>query len=124
MVAMVMVVMVMAVPVAAAMDRAMVMMMAAVLARRDDRGHGAERRDRGCGRSGIVVAVVVTAASIGGQSRSSHSDRGRGSNSDCAACHDTHCGVLAHVVSSLETNIDLIKIDRRDSGAANYVFAI
>jgi hypothetical protein len=123
MVAMVMVVMVMAVPVAAAMDRAM-MMMAAVLARRDDRGHGAERRDRGCGRSGIVVAVVVTAASIGGQSRSSHSDRGRGSNSDCAACHDTHCGVLAHVVSSLETNIDLIKTDRRDSGAANYVFAI
>jgi hypothetical protein len=100
MVAMVLVVMmmVMAVPVAAVMDHAMVMMMAAMLARRDDRGHGAERRDRGCGRSGIIVAVIVTAAGTGRQGRSSHSNRGRGSNSDCAAHHDTHCGVLADVV--------------------------
>jgi hypothetical protein len=113
----------MAVPMAAVMNHAVTVVMMAMSARRDDRGHRTERRDRSSGRSSIIVAVIV-AAGIGRQGRRSHCNRGRGSNSDCAARHDTHCGVLAHVVPSLETNIDLIKTDRRDRGAANYVFAM
>jgi hypothetical protein len=113
-----------AVPVAAVADHAMVLMMAAVLARRDDGGHRAERRDHGRGSRRVIVAVIVSAAGAGRQGRGSQCNRGRSSNGDCAAGHNTHFGFLAHVVPSLGSNVDLIKIDRRDSGAANYVFAM
>jgi hypothetical protein len=118
----------MAVPVAIVMvDHAMVMVVAAVLARRDDRGHGAERRDEGSGGCGVVVVtVVVTATGARRHGHGSQCNRGRGSNCDRAAGQYTHfrfprsCCPLTH----WGINVDLIKIDRRDNGEANYVFAM
>jgi hypothetical protein len=81
---------VMAIPMAAVMDHAVVVVMPAVLARCDDRGHGAEHADDGGSRRCVIVAVVVSAGGAGGQRRSSQCNRGRSSNSDCAAGHNTH----------------------------------
>jgi hypothetical protein len=102
----------------------MVTVGAAVLVRRDDGGHRAEDADHGSGGRGVVVAVIVSAAGARRDGNGSQCNRGRSSNSDCAAGHNTHFGFLAHVVPSLGINVDLIKIDRRDNGAANYVFAM
>jgi hypothetical protein len=63
---------------------------AALLARRDDGGHRAEHRDHGGGGSRVIVAVIVATAGAGRQGRSSQCNRGRSSNSDCAAGHNTH----------------------------------
>ena len=118
-------VVVMAVPVATVMDHAVVVpVVPAVLARRDDRGHGAEHADGGGSGRCVVVAVIVAAAGTGGQRSSSQCNRGRSSNSDCAAGHNTHFDLSSHVVPSLGINIDLIKMLRRISGTANYVFAM
>ena len=117
-------VVVMALPVAAVMDHAMVVVIPAVLARRDDRGHGAERADDGGSRRCIVVAVVVSAAGAGRQSGGSQCNRGRSSNGDCAAGHNTHFDLSSRVVPTLGINVDLIRMLRRMSGAPNYVFAM
>jgi hypothetical protein len=84
------VVMAVPIPMATVMDHAVVVVMPAVLARRDDRGHGAEHADHGSSRRCVVVAVVVSAAGAGRQRSSSQCNRGRSSNSDCAAGHNTH----------------------------------
>jgi len=90
MMAMVVMAVPMTVPMAAVMDHAVVVVIPAVLARRDDRGHGAEHADDGGSRRCVVVAVVVSAAGAGRQRSSSQCNRGRSSNSDCAAGHNTH----------------------------------
>ena len=87
------VMMAMTVPMATVMDHAVVVVIPAVLARRDDRGHGAEHANDGGSRRGvvvIVVAVVVSAAGTRRQRSGSQCNRGRSSNSDCAAGHNTH----------------------------------
>jgi len=84
------VMMAMTVPMATVMDHAVVVVIPAVLARRDDRGHGAEHADHDGSRRCVVVAVVVSAAGTRGQRSSSQCNRGRSSNSDCAAGHNTH----------------------------------
>jgi hypothetical protein len=90
--------MMMAMPAAVVARMVVAMMVPAVLVRRDDGGDGAERRKRGSGGRGIVVAIVV-AARAGGQCRNSQCNRGRGSNSDCAARRDTHCGFPRSMLS-------------------------
>jgi hypothetical protein len=90
MMAMVVVMVAMAMPVAAVMHHAMVVVMPAVLARRNDPGHGAEHADDGGSSRRVVVAVDVAAAGAGGQRSGSQCNRGRSSNSDCAAGHNTH----------------------------------
>jgi hypothetical protein len=122
---MAMAVVAMAVPMTAMMHHAMVAVVRpAVLVRRDDGGDGAEDADDGGRGRSVIVAMVVSAAGIGGQDRGSECNRGRSSNCDCAAGHNTHFDFLAHVVPSLGSNVDLIKIERRDSGGSNYVFAM
>jgi hypothetical protein len=117
---------VMAVPMAAVMDHAVVVVVIpAVLARRDDRGHGAEHADDGGSRRCVVVAVVVSAAGAGRQRSSSQCNRGRSSNGNCAAGHNTHFDFPSLMLSpSLEINIDLIEMLRRSCGTTNYVFAM
>ena len=80
-----------AVPVAA-IDHARVIVLVrpAVLAGRNDGRHGAEDSDDGGGRRGVIVAVVIATAGAGRQGRGSQCNRGRSSNSDCAAGHNTH----------------------------------
>jgi hypothetical protein len=114
----------MTVPMAAVMDHAVVVVIPAVLARRDDRSHGAEHADDGSSSRCIVVAMVVSAAGAGRQRGGSQCNRGRSSNSDCAAGHDTHFDLSSHVVPSLGVNVDPIKMLRRICGAPNYVFAM
>ena len=101
------------------------MMHAAVLAGGDDGGYGAEGSDRGSRRRGIIVAMIrVPTAGIGRQSHGCQCNRGRGSNSNGAAGHNTHFGFLAHVVPSLGSNVDASKPLRHDHDTANYVFAM
>ena len=117
---------VVALPVTAVMDHAVVVVvMPAVLVRRDNRRHGAEHADDGGSRRSVVIAVVVSAAGTGRQRSDRECNRGRSSNSDCAAGHNTHFDFSSLMLSpSLGINVDPIRMLRRICGAPNYVFAM
>jgi hypothetical protein len=111
------------VPVPMNQDRR-VIMVPSVLAGGDDCHHAAEGRDGGGCRSGIIVAVGVSTIGLGSKGGGGQCNRGRSSNSDCAAGHNTHVRSFLVVIPSLGSNADVSKQLRRNSDASNYVFAM